>query len=66
MKIQQLIQLVVSFKEFFTQNSCTTEEQAYNYIKNNVKTTDFQNKVKEYVNSKSLQAVDTLTGVESN
>ena len=53
------------FKEFFTQNSCTTDEQAYNYIKNNVKTTDFQNKVKEYVNSKSLQAVDTLTGVES-
>lgn len=53
------------FKEFFTTNvgQDATDEQAYNYIKENVKNEDFQNKVKEYVKSKSLTAVDTLNGV---
>lgn len=53
------------FKEFFTQYSCTTDEQAYNYIKDNVKTADFQNKVKEYVKTKSLVGVETLTGTDA-
>lgn len=57
--------IVDDFKEFFTQNSCTTDEQAYNYIKDYVKTADFQNKVKEYVKTKSLVAVETLTGTDA-
>lgn len=57
--------IVDAFKAFFTQNSCTTDEQAYNYIKDYVKTADFQNKVKEYVKTKSLVAVETLTGTDA-
>ena len=52
------------FKDFFTENSCTTDEQAYNCIRDNVKNADFQTKVKEYVKTKSLLPVATLTGKE--
>lgn len=58
-----------NFKDFFVTNanlgSNVTNEQAYDHIKNNVKTTDFQNKVKEYVTTKPLTAVETLTGTDA-
>lgn len=52
------------FKEFFTTNvgSDATDEQAYNYINENVKKEEFQNKVKEYVKTKSLNPVEILNG----
>ena len=56
------------FKEFFVTDaslgSNVTDEQAYKYIKDNVKNADFQKKVKEYVKTKSLSPVATLTGKE--
>lgn len=55
------------FKDFFVTNANlganVTDEQAYDYIKANVKNEDFQNKVKEYVTTKGLTPADTLTGV---
>ena len=55
------------FKDFFVTNANlganVTDEQAYGYIKANVKNEDFQNKVKEYVTTKGLTPADTLTGV---
>lgn len=56
------------FKDFFVTNanlgSNVTDEQAYNYIRDNVKNAEFQTKVKEYVKTKSLSPVATLTGKE--
>lgn len=54
-----------NFRKFFTQNSYATDEQAYNYIKKNVKTAVFQNKVKEYVKTENLVAVETLIGTDA-
>lgn len=54
-----------NFRKFFTQNSYATDEQAYNYIKKNVKTAVFQNKVKEYVKIENLVAVETLIGTDA-
>ena len=57
------------FKDFFnanaTQSTPATDDEAYNYIKNNVKSEEFQNKVKEYVKTKSLTPAETLTGEAS-
>lgn len=57
------------FKDFFnanaTQSAPATDEQAYEYIKAYVKNEDFQNKVKKYVETKSLVAVETLTGTDA-
>ena len=54
-----------NIRKFFTQNSYATDEQAYNYIKKNVKTAVFQNKVKEYVKTENLVAVETLIGTDA-
>lgn len=55
-----------NFKDFFVTNANlgdnVTDEQAYDYIRDNVKNKDFQNKVKEYVTTESLTPADTLTG----
>ena len=57
------------FKDFFnanaTQSTPATDDEAYNYIKNNVKSEEFQNKVKKYVKTKSLTPAETLTGEAS-
>lgn len=57
-----------NFKDFFATNANlgpnVTDKQVYDYIRENVKTTDFQNKVKSYVTTKPLTAVETLTGEE--
>lgn len=57
------------FDKFFTDNLLSgvagesKNEKAYNYIKQNVASAEFQNSVKAYVTTNSVVAKDTLTGV---